>query len=431
MKIIIDSGHGGNDPGAVAFGMQEKKLNLVFAKLLAQKLEKLNIDVDTSLINDKNLNSTQLTDAIVKSNASICISCHNNASNGNGRGFEVIRSIHSQTHLADYISKAVKATGMTVRSITSRASTNPLNVGKDYYYIIRLTYPKVETIIIEFGFMDNLQDFKILNDPKWQDRLTTAVASAVNKYVPAKNVVKTQILGKSILLASQLKEALKQNHIKANTSIVDIYYRIAAIYGIKADLSFIQSMHETNWLKFTGIVKASQNNFAGLGATGGDNHGESFPSVAVGVEAHIQHLFAYCSKHPLPPNRKLYDTRFNYITRGSSPTWEGLDGKWAVPGLGYGENLIKLQKQIFEKYPTNIGNDPLPPPKPPVVPLDPPIPPAEPPLPPTNWAQTCNDELLQSGLLDADHSSTLDKPASEGMLLCLVNKLRKEITKNG
>lgn len=42
-------------------------------------------------------------------------------------------------------------------------------------------------------------------------------------------------------------------------------------YGVKADLAFLQAMHETNWLKFTGAVKPGQNNFAGLGTAGGGN----------------------------------------------------------------------------------------------------------------------------------------------------------------
>ncbi|MCX7922716.1 MAG: N-acetylmuramoyl-L-alanine amidase [Clostridia bacterium] len=406
MKIIIDAGHGGTETGAVAFGMKEKDLNLIFADLLAKKLQGLGIEVDRSLINDNQYDSTRLTDIIKKSGAALCISCHNNSFNGSARGFEVIHSIHSNGNLARYIADEVKKTGFPVRRTFSRRSTNPQTPDSDYYFIIRLTYPQVETIIVEFGFLDNSEDFKILTNPTWRDRLTNAVALGVKKYIPSDKKPKTPIMGNSILKPNQLKAALKDINPKANTSIVDLYYDIARDYGVKADIAFFQAMHETNWLKFTGVVKPEQNNFAGLGATGGTNSGESFPSVEVGVEAHIQHLYAYASTSPLPQGTVLYDTRFNLVQRGSARNWEDLNGKWAVPGVGYGESIVALQEMVSGKYP-DTGE------------------------PPVHWAKACNDELLNSGFLNSDHTDTLDDYATEGMVICMINKLRKELMKDG
>ena len=42
-------------------------------------------------------------------------------------------------------------------------------------------------------------------------------------------------------------------------------------------------MLETGALRFTGDVRPRQNNFAGLGASGGGAHGESFADVSTGV----------------------------------------------------------------------------------------------------------------------------------------------------
>jgi N-acetylmuramoyl-L-alanine amidase len=43
----------------------------------------------------------------------------------------------------------------------------------------------------------------------------------------------------------------------------------------------------------------------------------------------------------------------------------------------------------------------------------------------THWAKNDNDELLNSGILTSDHTETLDSPATEGMIISLVNRLRK------
>ena len=41
-----------------------------------------------------------------------------------------------------------------------------------------------------------------------------------------------------------------------------------------------------------------------------------------------------------PPGKELVDPRFKYVPRGVAPTWTGLNGKWAVPGIGYGESIL-------------------------------------------------------------------------------------------
>ena len=43
-----------------------------------------------------------------------------------------------------------------------------------------------------------------------------------------------------------------------------------------SNAEFVQAMKETGWLQFTGVVKAEQYNFAGMGATGNGVSGESF-----------------------------------------------------------------------------------------------------------------------------------------------------------
>ena len=66
---------------------------------------------------------------------------------------------------------------------------------------------------------------------------------------------------------------------------------------IRWDIAFFQMMLETGNLTFKGDVSAKQNNFAGMGATGNHVPGESFPDVATGVKAHLQHLLLYAGVH--------------------------------------------------------------------------------------------------------------------------------------
>ncbi|KAB2938567.1 MAG: glucosaminidase domain-containing protein [Hyphomicrobium sp.] len=74
------------------------------------------------------------------------------------------------------------------------------------------------------------------------------------------------------------------------------YMRHGAALGIRWDIAFFQMILETGALRFTGDVRADQNNFAGLGASGGGAHGERFADISSGVKAHLQHLLMYAGE---------------------------------------------------------------------------------------------------------------------------------------
>ena len=146
---------------------------------------------------------------------------------------------------------------------------------------------------------------------------------------------------------------------KLNCSIdefVDIVFEEASIENVRADIVIAQAIEETGYFQFGGIVKPSDNNFAGIGATGASGVRAKFSSPRVGIRAQVQHLKAYASKDSLV--NSCVDPRFKYVTRGSAVYLEDLAGKWAVPGYNkskyssldkalkandsYGQNIYKI-----------------------------------------------------------------------------------------
>ena len=129
-----------------------------------------------------------------------------------------------------------------------------------------------------------------------------------------------------------------------------IYYEESVAEGIKAEVAFVQAMKETGWLQFTGVVKAEQYNFAGMGATGNGVSGESFKDVREGVRAQIQHLKAYGSTKSL--NQTCVDNRFKYVERGSAiyVEWLSIPNNpkkkgWAA-AKGYGVDIVKMIQKL-------------------------------------------------------------------------------------
>ena len=146
----------------------------------------------------------------------------------------------------------------------------------------------------------------------------------------------------------QLMMFLKINNelgIKDFPEIGKLYREEGAIEGVDYDIAFAQMCFETNFLRFGGITKASQNNFAGLGTPGGGPEGAAFGSARLGVRAHIQLLKAYASTEPLV--QESINPRFRFITRGIAPLVGQLSGRWQ-PGTDYGDKVLAAVRRLYE-----------------------------------------------------------------------------------
>lgn len=152
-SIIIDAGHGGQDSGAIGFGTQEKEWALAISQYQFKRLKELGVTVAMTRNSDITLPPTTRI-AKVKNKYDLCISNHWNAFNGKARGIETIHSIHAKPTFAEILAqRLVKATGLPFR----RVYTREMGKGKDYYFMHRLT-GRTETVIIEYGFIDEQQD---------------------------------------------------------------------------------------------------------------------------------------------------------------------------------------------------------------------------------------------------------------------------------
>ena len=118
----------------------------------------------------------------------------------------------------------------------------------------------------------------------------------------------------------------------------------ASFEGVRPEVLFAQVMIETGWLRFGGNVSAGQCNFGGLGSTDSGVSGASFDSVGIGLRAQAQHLKAYASTDPLLGD--CVDPRFSMVKRGSAQYLTQLNGKWAVPGEGYGEHIALIAREL-------------------------------------------------------------------------------------
>jgi hypothetical protein len=131
-------------------------------------------------------------------------------------------------------------------------------------------------------------------------------------------------------------------------TLAEYYVRYAAEAGLRADLLWAQMIHETGYGMYGGDVDPAQNNFAGIGAIGNGATGVTFTSAEAGVMAHVAHMVSYVyESSPVSWANSGVDPRFDAVNpRGMVSVLADLDGRWAVPGVGYGEAVEDIARAI-------------------------------------------------------------------------------------
>ncbi len=183
-----------------------------------------------------------------------------------------------------------------------------------------------------------LRDYNV--SVSWDATTRTVILKSILKICPG-SFDRIMDHGKTTEL--QLMMFLKSNNepsIREFPDIAKLYREESAIEGVDYDLAFAQMCLETNFLRFGGSIRASQNNFAGMGTPGGGPEGASFASARLGVRAHVQLLKAYASTESINP-------RFRFITRGIAPLVGQLSGRWQ-PSPDYGDRILAVARRIYE-----------------------------------------------------------------------------------
>lgn len=188
-----------------------------------------------------------------------------------------------------------------------------------------------------------LRDFNI--SVSWDNATRTVILRSILPICPGQI---DRIMGHGNTSEVQLMMFLKANNENALTQFADLpklYREEATIEGVNYDIAFCQACVETNFLRFGGDIKASQNNFGGLGDVGGGSEGATFPSARLGVRAHIQQLKAYASLEPLV--QEQVSPRFRFVTRGIAPLIAQLSGRWSADSQ-YGDRIMAVLRRLYE-----------------------------------------------------------------------------------
>lgn len=188
--VVIDAGHGGVDPGKVGNqGAHEKTLNLQIAQKLRTYIEEsggvaiLTRSEDIGLYTEesKSIREKKKEDLrnrrrlIQESNGDLFISIHLNSFPSPqyyGAQSFYLEGDEESKILAEHIQKELLR-------VLNRENNRQAK-GTDNYYILKEN--PVPSVLVEGGFLSNLEEEKLLNEKNYQNQLAWAIFTGIMDY---------------------------------------------------------------------------------------------------------------------------------------------------------------------------------------------------------------------------------------------------------
>ena len=171
IKVFIDAGHGGSDPGAVGNGLKEKNIVLNIATKLGALLNGREISIKYSRTNDTYLSLEDRARLANAWGADLFVSIHANSATSSVRGTECY------THpTANTATKTLSAN--ISRSIASKFGIPNRGHKEANFAVLRLS--NMPAILVETAFISNSSDANLLNTR--QDDFANAIFNEILNY---------------------------------------------------------------------------------------------------------------------------------------------------------------------------------------------------------------------------------------------------------
>lgn len=186
--VMIDSGHGGNDPGKIGVdGSLEKDINLQIAKRLKLYLEAEGVDVFMTREDDRGLytesdSSKKMADMrnrckkIAETEPDLVVSIHQNSYHqepiSGGQVFYYKTSERGK-RLAEILQRRFDY-------VLGEKNTRQAKPNGNYYLLLHVKQP---IVIVECGFLSNWKEAAALNSEDYQDRLAWTIHMGVMEFL--------------------------------------------------------------------------------------------------------------------------------------------------------------------------------------------------------------------------------------------------------
>lgn len=186
--VVIDAGHGGNDPGKIGINqVLEKDVNLSIARKVQQYLEAQDIRVVMTREDDNGLYDSDASNKKVqdmKRRVALIEEVHP----------AITVSIHQNSYPEEYVQGAQvfyydgSKEGQKLADLLQKQLVEKLNPenhrqikANDSYYLLKKT--DIPIVIVECGFLSNQAEAGLLSQEDYQDRVAWAIHMGILQYL--------------------------------------------------------------------------------------------------------------------------------------------------------------------------------------------------------------------------------------------------------
>ena len=216
--VTIDAGHGGIDPGAINLGKKEKNITLIAAKELKNILEKKNFKVFLTRTNDTFISLKKRRHIAKKNNSDLFISLHVDSLKKKATRGTSIYTLSEKASdsitakLAERENKVDLIAGVNLQDVDNEVASILLDLNRretknssslfaeNYVNIVRknghrllrrphrhagfavLKSTDIPSVLIELGFLSNINDVKLLTKKKTRLRLLISLAESIELF---------------------------------------------------------------------------------------------------------------------------------------------------------------------------------------------------------------------------------------------------------
>ncbi|HHU70208.1 MAG TPA: AMIN domain-containing protein [Thermoanaerobacterales bacterium] len=175
-RIIIDPGHGGDDPGATSItGVHEKVLTLDTSKRLKALLERAGAEVYMTRESDTSIKGPVRVEVANKINGDALISIHYNSyTNPEINGTEVL-------YCPDTTGKNKKLARLVQQELVKHLGSRDRGL-RERPDLVLLRETSMPSVMVEVGYISNKDEEKKILNPEYRQQAAQAICNALVKY---------------------------------------------------------------------------------------------------------------------------------------------------------------------------------------------------------------------------------------------------------
>lgn len=180
--IVIDAGHGGNDPGTVGFnGTYEKDVNLEITQKLINRLKEKGYRVTSTRDSDEYVENIARAELANRKRSRVFISIHGNAveNNSDTNGIQVLYYPNRESTIGDQNNNELAQIMMNSLIHGTGAADKGIIERKD---LLVLNQTKMPSVIVECGFLSNENEEQLLLTDDYQNKMVDSIVDGLEEY---------------------------------------------------------------------------------------------------------------------------------------------------------------------------------------------------------------------------------------------------------